>query len=532
MEERVLLDERAAGTARVLTREQLGHLRHIDNLSQQLPNDWSFMQSRAVGQYDFGGLRYQLAYMAYALGLTHLHHLPNAPGVFKPAFERLITKLLSPEVWLYWRDVSRGGASFNAHRAGEEQWDPVARDNIMYSAYVHSLVAMYHYLFADDRYAHPGAISFEFWSFFWGGESRRFVYDEHSLNEHLYWQMAESGFIGVACEPNCSFQICNQPAILGFRMHDLATGGDLAAEVTRSYEDAWATLGGRLDSTGHYNKMLLQDSGAVVPSNGAEPWVDAWCGTMMNMWNRDFVRRHYRTQIAALVIDGPGDTRSVPIGPPREVLGQVVENDDCDFGWVATWASEMGDDDLLAGLLAHADTYMNPTWHDGGLYFPRNDTDTDENGNRTLVEPLTGNALLAYARLNVPDGMWKLYNEPWGSAHFAEPSLTSVSSNVEVSEARYDEGTRALSFRLQHHEERRGDGEVVLGNVFEHPEWSLLRGDRLVASGCAGTAEVRTDHHVASGLALSYTDAGLRLWLPPGAPQRFQLQLRPMEVRR
>ena len=45
-----------------------------------------------------------------------------------------------PDVWLYWRDVSRGGMVFNAHLAQgyHEEWDPVVRDNIMYSAYVQS----------------------------------------------------------------------------------------------------------------------------------------------------------------------------------------------------------------------------------------------------------------------------------------------------------------------------------------------------------------------------------------------------------
>ena len=84
---------------------------------------------------------------------------------------------------------------------------------------------------------------FKFWSYFWGGQEKHFAYDENSLNDHIYWQMVQSGFLGVACEPNCIFQICNQPAILGFRLHDLVYGGDVAAEVTRSYEKAWQEFG-------------------------------------------------------------------------------------------------------------------------------------------------------------------------------------------------------------------------------------------------------------------------------------------------
>jgi Linalool dehydratase/isomerase len=206
-----------------LDRSQIGHLRHFANLSRQAPNQWDLMKGKGYGQEDFGGYRFQLAYMAYALGLTYRHRLPAAPGLFKPIFERLIEKMLLPEVWMYWRDVSRGGSIFNAHLSSQyqEEWDPIARDNIMYSAYLQSMSLMYHYLFNDARYAQPGALTVRFWSYFWGGEEKRFVYDEKSLNDHLYRLMVESGYIGVACEPNCVFQICNQPAILGFRLHDL-----------------------------------------------------------------------------------------------------------------------------------------------------------------------------------------------------------------------------------------------------------------------------------------------------------------------
>jgi len=143
-----------------LDKLQLGHIRHFNNLSRQLPNQWELMKGKGYGQEDFGGFRFQLAYMAYALALTHKHRLPAAPGLFKPIFERLIEKMLLPEVWIYWRDVSRGGSIFNAHLADNycEEWNPVGRDNIMYSAYVQSMALLYNYLFNDNRYAQPGAV--------------------------------------------------------------------------------------------------------------------------------------------------------------------------------------------------------------------------------------------------------------------------------------------------------------------------------------------------------------------------------------
>ncbi|MCO5553481.1 hypothetical protein L7F22_007003 [Adiantum nelumboides] len=317
------------------------------------------MHGKGVSQDDFGGYRFQLAYMVYGLALTHRHRLPAAPGLFAPTIRRLVEKLLQPEVWLYWRDVSRGGSVFNAHLSDgyTEQWDPVVRDNIMYSAYVQSCATLHDQLFGSDHFAAPGALTFRHWSFFWGGEEKRFAYDRDSLTEHLYWLMVESGYLGVACEPNCVFQICNQPAILGFRLHDQITGGSRADEVVAGYERAWADFG-RLDEGGHYAMMISEDTREVRPNDLPSPWADAWCGALMNTWNGDFVRRHYRRQVADFLEPGPDGTFSVPSAPARRVMGHPIVSDTCDFGWVAAWASEMGDRETLDGLLAHADRFM------------------------------------------------------------------------------------------------------------------------------------------------------------------------------
>jgi hypothetical protein len=475
-------------TPSVLDASQLGHLRHWDNLSRQLPHDWSLMQGKGAGEDDFGSYRFQLAYMIYGLALAHRHRLPAAPGVFRPTIQRLIDKLLMPDVWLYWRDVSRGGMVMNAHLSEgyHEEWDPVVRDNIMYSAYVQSCALLHDHLFADDRYAAPGALTFAHWSFFWGGEEKRFAYDRESLNEHLYWQMVENGYLGIACEPNCVFQICNQPAILGFRLHDVITGGDRAEEVVAGYQKAWADFG-RLDDAGHYNQMILEDSRVVAPNAAQAPWVDAWCGALMNTWNREFVHENYPRQVADFLEPGTDGAISVRSTPAMNVMGRTVVNDTCDTGWVAAWASEMGDRATLDGILAHADRHMAPTRRDDGLYYPRNDTPTDADGHRTEIEPMTGNVLLGYARLNVPDGLHELYQHPWGPEHFAEPALTQVGRDVEVSRAEVVDGV--LHARLR----RRGsddDGSVVLDRV---PDGARVRLDGAEVRGSVGPDGLRLE---------------------------------------
>src|SRR5690349_12935893 len=133
----------------------------------------------------------------------------------------------------------------------------------------------------------------------------------------------------------------------------------------------------------------------------------------------------------------------------------------------------MGDEASLGGLLAHADRYMTPSWADGGLYYPRNDTVADEDGNRVLVEPMTGNVLLGYARLNVPDGLWGLYNEPWSPDHFVEPALVAIGDNVDVGRAVFDAKTRALHFSVRCRGDDAASNTVVIGNLPADGSWKV-----------------------------------------------------------
>ena len=452
----------------LLTERQIGHIRHIENLSLQPPGDWAHMGTRMPGQEDFGSYRFQIAFMAYALGLAHRHRLPNAPGAFRATFDRLIGKLLHPDVWLYWRNVSQGGHVLNAHLRPRlhEQWNPVEQDNIMYSAYLQSLTLMYAALFGDMKYAAPESIVLEHASFFWGDGPKRFAYDQNSLNDHLYWKMVESGYLGIACEPNCVFQICNQPAILGFRLHDMLTGGTRAADVIAGYQRTWEEFG-RVGDNGHFNMMVLEDSRMVIPNGAGGAWADGWLGALMNMWNRDFIRAHYRSQLADLLIPGEDGAASVKLTAPPSNAGLTLDYDTGDFGFIAMWASEMGDAQTLSALTCHADRHMNPTWEKGGLSYPRQDERYDDAGRLIRVEPITGNALMAYAALNVPDGLWTLFNDPWHPGHFDEPLITEISDNFDVLSARYDPVAERLDFTLARRADRSGPARLTITNVPE-----------------------------------------------------------------
>ena len=237
----------------------------------------------------------------------------------------------------------------------------------------------------------------------------------------------------------------------------------------------------------------------------------------MNSWNRDFVRQHYGQQMKDLLVEEPDGMRSVKVPPLREINGHLVDYDWCDFGWAAVWASEMGDATTLGGLLCHADRFMNPAWANGGLYYPRSDQPYDADGHLTVMEPLTGNALLAYARLNVADGLWGLYNHPWDRTHFEQPALTEVAADVEVSRAWFDVDTQSLVFTIRRDFNRRGDALIVIGNVGERGPWTLFCDGNVVASG--------DGQRVSGDRSVMLKQAGdvLELMCPEGEARTFVL---------
>lgn len=454
---------------------QAGHIRHLRNLMSQPGGDWSKMGAMEAGQEGLSAYRYQLAHIFYALGLAHYHHLPAAPCVFKDAMAQAIQKMLRRDVWGYWFETSRSGPRIDPNLTQlREPWgDPIARENIMYSGHLHAMAGMFGVLFDDDRFEQPGGLTLRYEPLY-VGESECYEYDFTSLNDVIYWQMVENGWLGVACEPNCIFLVCNQFPMLGFRFHDLRKGTSIAQEAADGYRQAWQDRD-VLNRPGTLPMLLMQRQGVMVPGG---PATDAHTGAIMNAWNREFVHAHHRSQVYHALNTAPDGTISLrPVamlpqtadayaadavpGPDEQSYQWTTP----DFGTVLIWLSEIGDTETLAGMLAHADRYMNPQWEKGGLYYPRNDRSYDEQGNLTFMEPLTGNALAAYARLNVPDGMWALYNKPWTEAHFRQPHLREIPEQIDVLRAVYDPEISALVLSLRAESAPVVETLVEIGNA-------------------------------------------------------------------
>ncbi len=464
----------------LLTREQVGHLRHIRNLASQPDGEWTHMGIMDPGQEWVTAYRYQLASMAYTLGLAHFHRLPAAPGAFRRDFQNLMRKMLRYDVWSYWEHTSRSSTFLDPDiESLREPWrDPVVKENIMYSGHVHAMAGMYGVLFDDDLYEKPGALTMSFRPIFQSG-AEEYPYDFGTLNHNLYWQMVESGYLGIPCEPNCVFLVCNQFPILGFRFHDHRKGTKIAEEVTRSYEAAWRQQGWLTESDEFVTFMRVRQNDLIGVSN-------PWTASVMNAWNRDFVRGLFPMQVEHAFDEcEPGILMPRPRPEEADADGRFAAGHPI-LGLDAMWLSEMGDQERLDALLKYADTFLSPTWEKGGLFYPRNDAVYNEDGRYVHMDPWVGNALIAYARLNVPDGLHQLYQQPWDKDHFSKPNLSDVSANADVLRAAYldEDDTLLLTLAADNGQEKSAEVDFTIANILSAGRpWVLERDGSEIARG-------------------------------------------------
>jgi hypothetical protein len=214
-----------------LSSQQAGHLRHFYNLSSAVDGEWPHMGSQEPAQEFLDAYRYQLATMAYACGLTHYHRLPVMRSLFKTLIRRTIHKMLRREVWGYWFLTSHSGSLVDPDlKELRKPWaDPIVRENIMYSGHLLLMTSLYAMLFDDDEFEKPGSLKFVWNPLFWGMGTEVFKYDNRSLQQAILREMERNDWVGVCCEPNLVFVVCNQ-----FPVSWIAVSRDYLINATNS----------------------------------------------------------------------------------------------------------------------------------------------------------------------------------------------------------------------------------------------------------------------------------------------------------
>ncbi|KIW42237.1 uncharacterized protein PV06_05801 [Exophiala oligosperma] len=422
-----------------LDAKQAGHLRHFHNLVSQIDGEWNHFGSLEAQQEWDDAYRYQLATMAYATGLAHYHRLPAMRTAFKTLLRRIIHKMLRREVWGYWFSTSLGGKLLDPDlKELRKPWaDPVIKENIMYSGHLLLMTSLYAMLFDDDEFEKEGSLTFNWNPLFFGMGPEKFSYDNRSLQKVIFQQMEENDWVGVCCEPNAVFVVCNQFPIIAMRYNDSRDGTNNVQGVLEKYE-ASLIKKGMLNDSGLYPSFFALKQRSTRPARqGAHT---AWANAYMNTWNSEKVHSLYESQVLGFLTTVGGKTRLLPtrvssafrhlvlekgedpdseetLRKAREMSPQFVSPafpfEAVNWNGFAQMLSELGKDKELDDLLEYADSRLNPTWENGGLYYPRNDAVMDEDGNLVHMEPHSGNSGIGYSRLNVKDGQKMMWEQPW-----------------------------------------------------------------------------------------------------------------------
>jgi hypothetical protein len=458
--------------------------------------------------------RYQLAYMAYTLALTQYHRTPAYRELWRGTMRALIEKMLCIDVWGYWELASKGGHVMDPGLVElAKGWaDPVARKNVMYSGHLLLMVGLYEMLYRDRRYDQDGALTFEHRPPYHGLGPEDFRYDHKRLLDVIYAEFERNNFLGCECEPNGIFVYCNQPPMLGFMLYDHTHGTGIAQPVFERFKAAWGSRTGLFsDDEGRSVPIYwLVRQGAAVCDEAEENMEDAsviWWAPFIRVWNRDYVEAVYppaRDRAVVRYEDGAIGTNVEPFvkahweyqqSPERGMVDPMVLSIH-DVGMAAFAASELGDEETLAGLLKYADTRLESAREDGAFWYRRN----DDLASPAYCSCLTGNALLAAARLNVTDGFSQLFNEPWPvEAPERELEVVDVDyPDVLITHASVDEAQTRLLVGTAAGGAGAASSSIGIAGVDASARWTVEVDGRPIAHVGVGDEEATSDasHHL------------------------------------
>ena len=170
------------------------------------------------------------------------------------ALVRLIEKHTDLRVWGYWRTLNLLG-NFDPNP------DPIARDNIMFSAFLGDVVNIFEAATGSTHFDRPGSLTFV-WK-----DGRTFEYDHHTLTATVEKNFERSKLGFFPCEPGWSFTVCNIMGAQSLRGHDTIHGTDAWNRVrprfTQTLDDEYSTPDGSYAHIRSSHVGLSWDTGEV-----------------------------------------------------------------------------------------------------------------------------------------------------------------------------------------------------------------------------------------------------------------------------
>ncbi|KAM5350938.1 hypothetical protein ACJ41O_003661 [Fusarium nematophilum] len=291
------------------------------------------------------------------------------------------------------------------------------------------------------------------------------------------------------------------------RYNDVRHETNAVKAVLEEYKRAWDKKG-MVTSSGLYVSWVFMRQDQIMPPIGIS--FTAWANAFLNSWNSELVQSLYEKQVLGYVTVNGEEVR-LQTPEVAEEFRRIVQEDGADphdpevlakarssagiktplqrtktpLPYVLQWLSELGKHTELDGLLRHLDERQSFKWENGGLFYPRDDSHTDEDGNLIQVSPLAGNACVAYARLNVPNGQKIMWEKPWTSHLLARrPWIDGVdlAQGVDCLRGIWDEEESAMILTIRTWEDRRTKIQPTAKNL-EAGLWAVYVDGELAKYG-------------------------------------------------
>jgi hypothetical protein len=463
-----------------LSHEQIGHIRHFVHLANMLPGEWGGMGDGGLGWLAVPErtLRYQLANMAYALATVQTSITPAYRDIYKHTIHALLRRLLEPDCWKEWVNVSRGGRFQDPVQTELKvgEFDPLKQYNVMYGGHLLQVAALYEMLYMEGRYTQPDSLHLTFAEGNWGFGPYHFKYDILKIADSYLSQFAAADYRGCPCEPTLTFAMCPQHAMLGIILADHLRGTDHARALSEAYLKRWHEMGWVNPETGSVRYAYRRTDQQFIEMPPG-PWSDGWTFAFMHAWAPDYVRSLYPRQRDRHVPDMMDRRRTgLPLHPADSTAG---------IGYFGVLAAEVGDTDTVRTLLDFADTNLSPTWIDGRLFYPRNDDPTiDSNGILRCNTAMAGNALIPFTRLLKENGLRSLHSRPWGKEGLSAVSIHSIDYDAAaVTQAIWREDARTLHVAFEPGPRaQQGTASFRVSGLDEDRDYVLRQNGQLIGS--------------------------------------------------
>ena len=351
--------------------DEVQGLKHTDQqpMAEFTPNDLALMRfvlDRALqplaqyegfewlDQYQTAAVRYQLNFMGYALSMAQATRLPALSAYLNVAQQRLIDKQTDHRIWRYWAlENFWGNLKYDP--------DPVAHENIMYTGFCATQIAMYQAASGLRDYDQAGSFTLH------QTPEKAYAYDFPSLISALNREYQRSPFYLIACEPNWVYPLCNTIGAAAIKAYDAQNGSQLwpnhehpfRHHFETEFVDPWGQI---VPCRSTYTGLALPTIGGVMPQ--AMPCF------FLNSVMPDIALRQWLLLRRGLLIQLNGTTslrrdKFWPIDTGNYRFSRAAA-----YAGTALAATEIGDQEVAALCLSALEAECPTLVADGLLYRP------------------------------------------------------------------------------------------------------------------------------------------------------------------